>query len=149
MSLKSQNYTLLTQGEAERDHNPFRRRRWSAREVLKWVVPGLLGVGVVVALMTIGRHNFSGKELPDVGKQAACPQYPAIKAHSDARIKLEADIASAVGSEAFFDASIKRLQGAVQIPTESFDDMGLVGEDSRWEAFGTFQAYLEKSFPLV
>jgi Gly-Xaa carboxypeptidase len=41
------------------------------------------------------------------------------------------------------------LQGAVKIPKESFDDMGQVGEDPRWNVFVDFHAYLEKTFPLV
>lgn len=33
--------------------------------------------------------------------------------------------------------------------TESYDDMGLVGEDERWEAFRPFHEYLVQSFPLT
>jgi Gly-Xaa carboxypeptidase len=54
-----------------------------------------------------------------------------------------------IGSDEFFDKSLKRMQGAVRIPTESFDDMGPVGEDPRWDVFKEFHAYLEESFPLV
>lgn len=44
---------------------------------------------------------------------------------------------------------IDLLSGAVQIPTEAFDDMGPVGEEPRWEVFADFHAYLEKKFPLL
>ena len=33
--------------------------------------------------------------------------------------------------------------------TESFDEMGPIGEDRRWDAFGPFHAYLHSAFPLV
>jgi hypothetical protein len=33
--------------------------------------------------------------------------------------------------------------------TESYDDMGLVGEDERWGAFSPFHEYLVQSFPLT
>ena len=33
--------------------------------------------------------------------------------------------------------------------TESYDNMGPVGEDPRWEAFGAFHEYLLGAFPLV
>lgn len=33
--------------------------------------------------------------------------------------------------------------------TQSFDRMGPVGQDPRWEAFGPFHDYLLKAFPLV
>lgn len=52
-------------------------------------------------------------------------------------------------SDAFRNKSTERLSGAVQIATESFDDMGTVAEDPRWDAFYPFAAYLEKTFPLV
>ncbi|KAF2735266.1 vacuolar carboxypeptidase-like protein Cps1 [Polyplosphaeria fusca] len=49
----------------------------------------------------------------------------------------------------FRNKSIARLAGAVQIPTETFDDMGEVGFDPRWDVFPPLAAYLEKTFPLV
>ncbi|KAF2793286.1 carboxypeptidase S [Melanomma pulvis-pyrius CBS 109.77] len=52
-------------------------------------------------------------------------------------------------SETFRNKSIQRLSGAVQIPTESFDDMGDVGKDPRWDSFPPFATYLKKTFPLV
>lgn len=52
-------------------------------------------------------------------------------------------------SDTFRNKSIERLSGAVQIPTESFDDMGKVGSDPRWDIFSPFADYLEKTFPLV
>jgi hypothetical protein len=33
--------------------------------------------------------------------------------------------------------------------TESYDDMGPVGVDPRWDVFGPFHDYLLKAFPLV
>lgn len=62
---------------------------------------------------------------------------------------MEKEVKDAIDSKEFFDKSLKRMQGAVQIPTESFDDMGLVGEDERWDIFKDFHAFLEESFPLV
>ncbi|OXH37725.1 Gly-Xaa carboxypeptidase [Cryptococcus neoformans] len=47
------------------------------------------------------------------------------------------------------DIIIKRLQEAVRIPTEVFDEMGPVDEDPRWEIFVEFHAFLEKTFPLI
>ncbi|WVQ75706.1 hypothetical protein IAR50_005336 [Cryptococcus sp. DSM 104548] len=44
---------------------------------------------------------------------------------------------------------IDRLIGAVQISTETFDDLGKYGEDPRWDNFPKLHKYLEKQFPLV
>lgn len=52
-------------------------------------------------------------------------------------------------SDGFRDVAIERLAGAVQIPTQSYDDMGEIGEDARWDIFYLFAEYLEKTFPLV
>jgi Gly-Xaa carboxypeptidase len=86
--------------------------------------------------------------LPRPG-QPACPQFPAIQSSLDDRKKLEKEVGDEIGSDDFFDKSLKRMQGAVQIPTESFDDMGKVGEDPRWDVFIEFHDYLKKTFPLV
>lgn len=52
-------------------------------------------------------------------------------------------------SQDFRNKSVARLAGAVQIPTESFDDLGEVGVDPRWNIFYTFADYLQRTFPCV
>ena len=42
-----------------------------------------------------------------------------------------------------------RLSCAVQVPTVTFDGMGHVGEDSRWEVFYTMARCLEEMFPQL
>ncbi|QDS71726.1 hypothetical protein FKW77_008694 [Venturia effusa] len=71
------------------------------------------------------------------------PLFPAVK--SKELEEMDAHIAS----EAFRNASIQRLGGAVRIPTQSFDDMGPIGEDKRWDIFYQFAEFLETEFPRV
>ncbi|KAI7560556.1 carboxypeptidase S [Hortaea werneckii] len=54
-----------------------------------------------------------------------------------------------LSTDDFKQASIKRHSGAVQIPTESFDDMGLVGEDKRWDTRFELHKYLANTFPRM
>lgn len=54
-----------------------------------------------------------------------------------------------ISSNEFRNTSIKRLSGAIQVRTESFDDLGKVGQDKRWGVFFDFHRYLEATFPLV
>lgn len=54
-----------------------------------------------------------------------------------------------LASPQFLNASVPRLAGAVQIPTESFDAMGPIGEDTRWDVMYDLAKYLEITFPLV
>lgn len=49
----------------------------------------------------------------------------------------------------FRNESIARLSGAVQIPSMSYDDLGPIGEDKRWDIFYDFAAYLKEQFPLI
>lgn len=52
-------------------------------------------------------------------------------------------------SKEFRNGSIARLSGAVQISSMSYDDLGEIGEDKRWDVFYDLATYLEKSYPLV
>ncbi|KAK3353785.1 hypothetical protein B0T25DRAFT_545363 [Lasiosphaeria hispida] len=54
-----------------------------------------------------------------------------------------------ISSTAFRNATIERLSGAVRVKSESFDDLGAIGEDPRWNVFYDFHAYLKATFPLV
>jgi hypothetical protein len=58
-------------------------------------------------------------------------------------------LANLLRSEDFRREATERLSGAVQIPTESFDDMRPVGEDKRWDIFQVFHDYLARTYPKV
>ncbi|KAK3312261.1 hypothetical protein B0H66DRAFT_396260 [Apodospora peruviana] len=62
--------------------------------------------------------------------------------------KLDA-IVDYVTGEKFRLETIARLSRAVQVKSESFDDLGVIGEDPRWDVFYDFSAYLKKTFPLI
>jgi Gly-Xaa carboxypeptidase len=146
----SQNYTLLPQGEAEPLTSSRQRTRWNWKRILQFSIPVILGL-VLVLMLSISQAVSNSKDAqvhPHPG-QPACPQFPAIQSVSDDRKKLEKEVGDEIGSDDFFDKSLKRMQGAVQIPTESFDDMGKVDEDPRWDIFIEFHDYLKKTFPLM
>ncbi|KAI0032671.1 carboxypeptidase S [Vararia minispora EC-137] len=44
---------------------------------------------------------------------------------------------------------VDSLSGAVKIPTQTYDDIGPPGNDSRWDIFKDIHSYLKKRFPLV
>ena len=54
-----------------------------------------------------------------------------------------------LSSESFRNGTIVRLSGAVRIPTQSFDNMGAIGEDKRWDIMYDFADYLKNTFPKV
>jgi Gly-Xaa carboxypeptidase len=150
MASKSlQNYTLLPQGEKEPLTSSRRHTRWNWKRILQFSVPVI--VLVLFLMLSISQAISSSKDAQDHRHpgQPACPQFPAIQSLSEDRRKLEKEVGDEIGSDQFFDKSLKRMQGAVQIPTESFDDMGNVNEDPRWDIFIEFHDYLKKTFPLV
>jgi Gly-Xaa carboxypeptidase len=146
MQLKSLNYTLLSQSEVESPDEFRSRKRSNLRRGLIWGLVGLLGFGILIGVL-VGRTR--SKDDYDLGNAPACPQYSPIKAQSETRAKFEQDLLIDLSTDGFFDFSVKRLQGAVKIPTESYDDMKLVGDDPRWDIFVDFHDYLKKTFPLV
>lgn len=141
------NYTLLPQGEAEPLHTG---RQWKKRRpIWQWVLPGLLAAAVLVAVIVSKTRGNGDRQSFPHSSQPACPQFPVLKALSSERETLEKEVKDEINSSEFLEMSVKRMQGAVQIPTESFDDMKEVGKDPRWDIFVDFHAYLKKTFPLV
>ncbi|RFU26966.1 hypothetical protein B7463_g9366, partial [Scytalidium lignicola] len=143
---KTPNYTLLSQGEEQTLTVDFRERRHA--RIWKWLVSGTFAVLVIIALIvnrSMGEVQLA--MVPD-NASSACPQYPALK-HSDATLKVREEVMEVLDSGDFLERSVKNMQGAVQIPTESFDDMRPVGEDPRFDIFQQLHEYLEKTFPLV
>ena len=52
-------------------------------------------------------------------------------------------------SPEFRDVVANRLSGAVQVPTITFDEMGKVGSDPRWDIFYDFSKYIRETFPVL
>ncbi|KAJ7155498.1 hypothetical protein C8R43DRAFT_1000134 [Mycena crocata] len=76
-----------------------------------------------------------------------CPQVELLlpNIHSALHTRLEG-----VYKNGEFKSSVtQRLAGAIQVPTESYDDMRPVGQDPRWGIFQDLQDYLETTFPMV
>lgn len=51
--------------------------------------------------------------------------------------------------ESYKKKSLEAWTKAIQIPSISYDDMGEVGEDSRWDVFKRFDLYFNSTFPKV
>ncbi|KAI0259581.1 carboxypeptidase S [Gloeopeniophorella convolvens] len=93
-----------------------------------------------------GLHTLDrNKSYQPNGDASACPQAAAfVPEKHGALVKHYDDI---LGSDAFKRWAYASLGGAVQIPTVTFDDMGLPGEDPRWETRLTLHEYLTRRFP--
>ncbi|OTB11402.1 hypothetical protein K445DRAFT_321992 [Daldinia sp. EC12] len=112
---------------------------------------GAVCVQAVVALILLGNtYNAffsSGSKHAMLNNSTYCPQVKPLVPQNDspALSKLDEYITSPI----FLNETVVRLRGAIQIPTQSYDDLGPVGEDRRWDVMFDFAAYLEKTFPLI
>lgn len=80
-------------------------------------------------------------------KESKCQQVPALHpTDENDKVKAAFDF---LFTESFQNASITRLSDAVKVKTESFDDLGAIGEDKRWDVFYGFHEYLEQTFPRI
>ena len=80
-------------------------------------------------------------------ESSQCAQVdPLFPAHSNQKLR---DMDFFLLSQKFKNESIARLSGAVKIPTQSFDDLGEIGVDKRWDKLYDFAAYLKKTFPKI
>lgn len=74
-------------------------------------------------------------------------QQPVI--HPETRPEITARNFKVFGTDAFRDIVAARLTGSVRIPTVTYDSMGHVGKDPRWDIFYEHSDYLKKTFPRM
>lgn len=130
--------------------NENSRQRATARQRPR-VLPGLLLLAVTVFLCThiiaFGHKPWFVHKSPLEEARSQCtqvaPLFPSTKS------KELQDMDEYVKTMKFRNESIARLSGAVKIPSMSYDDLGIIGEDKRWEVFYDFAAYLKEQFPLI
>ncbi|KAI0741428.1 carboxypeptidase S [Daedaleopsis nitida] len=76
-----------------------------------------------------------------------CPQAKSLDPSKHA--SLEQTLKRLYANVTYKQNAWKALAGAVQVPTESYDDLGPVGVDERWDTFAELHAYLERTYPKV
>jgi len=122
------------------------RYSWIVAAILLLLFIGLLAVPTP-------KSREPGDVEDDYDEDAHTPDSKGICTQSSIKQLPDDDISKALeralSSDAYLKDSVERLSGAVQIPTESFDDMGPVGQDPRWDVFQKFHDYLEKVYPKV
>jgi Gly-Xaa carboxypeptidase len=123
------------------------RKSWKSSKTLRCIVPLaglwlLLRTYIALAGDVPQWHPSTGAHL-----KAQCHQVePLFPTKSTKELN---DTESYLQSDDFRKLAIARLSGAVQIPTQSYDDMGDIGADPRWDIFDSFADYLVKTFPLT
>ncbi|KAJ4991929.1 peptidase family M20/M25/M40 [Stagonosporopsis vannaccii] len=121
-------------------------KSWKSSKALRFVLP-LIGVLALLRGYIIAGESPQWNSSTGTESRAKCRQVnPLFPSRSTKELN---DTESYLQSDDFRKLAIERLSGAVQIPTASYDDMGDVGADPRWDIFNSFENYLEKTFPLT
>ncbi|KAF1957111.1 vacuolar carboxypeptidase-like protein Cps1 [Byssothecium circinans] len=95
--------------------------------------------------LTSTAHHQPAQKTPSTSQK--CPQVSPLYPKRSTKELDEID--DYLQSSAFRNKTIERLAGAVRVPTQSYDDLGPVGVDPRWDIFYSFADYLSNTFPLV
>ncbi|EGN96606.1 hypothetical protein SERLA73DRAFT_75491 [Serpula lacrymans var. lacrymans S7.3] len=138
-------------------HAPFTRKSSSLRTAILTVISASSLLSLVhrepggLPSFFSSRHcndnpSILGALPPNVNS-SACPQFEAL--YPAKHVLLDAELESLYATEDFKLKTYKSFSGAIQIPTESYDDNGPVGEDPRWETFQVLHSYFQSTFPLV
>lgn len=80
------------------------------------------------------------------GASGVCQQVSGL---SPTNAKVEQFIRDQVESPEYHTEIIDKLAKIVQIPSESYDDLGLVGEDERWNIFFEIEKFILLNYPTV
>lgn len=75
-----------------------------------------------------------------------CSQVPKL---SPKNKQVEQFIQEKVESSEYHHEIINKLTGIIQIPSESYDELGLIGEDERWDIFYQIEAYIKAKYPTI
>ncbi|KAF9530344.1 carboxypeptidase S [Crepidotus variabilis] len=155
-SLASENQTTHIEPSGRRLHH-WPRAPLAWRSKLLALVAMCAGYALLEGLSSVAptsKDTESWIPLKDVidmeylvGNKSFCPQVdPLVPEQNKA---LWRSLEGYFGGDPFKQKAINWLGGAVRVPTESFDGMGPVGQDPRWEVFGPFHEYILAGFPFV
>lgn len=127
----------------------------------KWILALVFASAVCYTLQPATNGIRASCAEPEVD---LCPQVAALSPSKNTG--LFETLGQTYRTEAFLQRAVELLGGAVRIPyvplsysvitllifrlsTQSYDDLGPIGEDPRWETFVPFQEYLLKAYPQV
>jgi len=136
---------LAAQAE-QRQQAPRRKPayKWTiiaAASLMLWTA-GTTGIPSVIDILKKKHHPIIPIPAP-----AACPQVPALlPSNQTAKLNEMDDV---FNKEVFRQLQVTRLSAAVQIPSISYDDLGVIGEDKRWDIMYDFALYLKAAYPRI
>ena len=117
----------------------------------RWRLIGALtlhAIAIAVLLKTALElyQHFTTGEGPSASLAKCVQVDPLVPSRQNAALS---EMEEYLRTDKFRDETVERLAGAIQIPTETFDDLGPIGEDFRWDTMSELADYLKSTFPLV
>lgn len=117
-----------------------------------WFTYGTLVIGLLSAFFsffgnTIWPSSSSELDMYTPGADPGiCQQVQSLSPRND---QVERYVRDKVESVAYQQEIINKLSGIIQIPSESYDDLGPIGKDERWDIFFQVEDYIKASYPTV
>ncbi|VDC06086.1 unnamed protein product [Peniophora sp. CBMAI 1063] len=136
-------------------------QRWRASRPLALAALAFAGSGAFLLYDSLATSYSAGSRLSGTGhgeisysiaganrlNAELCPQVPPL-APSKHRDLVE-DLDTVYADETYRLWAYENLGAAVRVPTVTYDDIGLPGEDDRWDTRLLLHDVLEKRFPLI
>ncbi|OBT82006.1 hypothetical protein VE02_09911 [Pseudogymnoascus sp. 03VT05] len=124
------------------------------------LIQGAVVIGLVAASLTVlntplssflterlGIFGSSRLDKYDPGNQSGvCQQIPKL---SPKNTNVEEFIRAKVESPKYHNEIINKLTEIIRIPSESYDDLGIIGEDKRWDIFYQIEDYIKAKYPAL
>ncbi|KAL1890312.1 Gly-Xaa carboxypeptidase [Sporothrix stenoceras] len=148
MDSKQSHAALLphaTAGAPSKGNQPWRRRFLAAAAAMMLLNTCYRGYELATGVSPFQAGSASDASSPQPPR---CPAQEVIAPTTRPDITAH-NVDSLFKSAEFRNLSVSRLAGAVQIPTQDFEDMGRLGEDPRWDTFYDLQKYFAQTFPLL
>ncbi len=116
----------------------------------------LLRASVAIGLVAFALASFYPAILRPISSHDAepyshknstvCWQVPKLSPKNQ---KAEDFLKARVESSAYQAEIIQKLIGIIRIPSESYDELGAIGMDKRWDVFYDIERYIQEMYPVV
>jgi Gly-Xaa carboxypeptidase len=129
----------------------FNQRR-DKRKISSWFLYGTLAIGLASAFTALFNNTVRSSNPPELdiyspgAEHGICQQVPKLSPRNK---QVEQYVREKVESVEYHGEIINKLSGIIRIPSESYDDLGPIGEDDRWNIFFQVEDYIKTCYPTV
>jgi Gly-Xaa carboxypeptidase len=120
--------------------------------ISSWFMYGTLAIGLISASIAFINNTVRSSNPPELDiygpgiESGICQQVPQLSPRNK---QAEQYVREKVESVEYHREIINKLSGIIRIPSESYDDLGTIGEDNRWNIFFQVEDYIKTSYPTV